>query len=84
MSRRYSDDCISCESHGFPCVRCAEDVFCGEIGPGYYKKNLCVNDNVYPETLHAIQSFCQRNKTDISDVVILKRGENGRFIENKK
>ena len=30
-------DCENCVIHGFPCLNCAEHLYQGKIGPGFYK-----------------------------------------------
>jgi len=38
-------DCGNCICHGFPCLNCAEFIYHGERGPGYFNRELFVDMN---------------------------------------
>lgn len=41
--------CDCCDKHGFPCIRCSDVVFNGELGPGYFQgRRLLTNVTSIP------------------------------------
>ena len=61
MSRLNSDDCIGCDIHGFPCTKCADDVFCGELGPGFKNGIQIITKDTSEHSKRAMMEWCLKH-----------------------
>lgn len=53
-----SDNCIGCDIHGFPCFRCADDVYYGELGPGFLNGEQIILQDTDATTRAVMEKWC--------------------------
>lgn len=59
------DECMPCEEHGVPCLRCAHDLN-GVNGPGFYKKQrLLLPADTHPNVFRSMVYWMNQHPTEI-------------------
>lgn len=48
------NSCDGCEKHGFPCIRCSDVIYNGELGPGFQEGNRLINGTI---STHALKNM---------------------------
>ena len=78
----YDMDCDECEEHGYPCFNCAEYIYGGRHGPGFYKGVRYMFITTPPDISQIMTNYVQWNGVTYSVEIPSDHPKNNKTNKN--